>query len=148
MAVDRQEVGRKKLEADARKLRALFPQTVWLAAPLTSTSFDGDSFSDVANTLIDLSAVFGVPAGIRAVYLYVEVNDSGSAGVTNQAFVEFKPAAAAAGIGVSAAGLANDARSRGTPWVPCNEDGDIWYSVNATGASTLDMTIEVWGYMI
>jgi len=37
--------------------------------PLTSTAWDGgDAFSTTAKTLIDLSAVFGVPAGVKAGY--------------------------------------------------------------------------------
>ena len=54
-------------------------QWVYLQAPLTSTSWDGDSFSTTAKTLIDLSAVFGVPANVKAIYARVFVNDSASA---------------------------------------------------------------------
>jgi hypothetical protein len=54
-------------------------QPVFLSSPLTSTSWDGDSFSTTAKTLIDLSAVFSAPAGIKAISVFVRLNDSASA---------------------------------------------------------------------
>jgi len=50
-----------------------------LTTPLTSTAWDGNAYSTTAKTLIDLSAVFGAPAGIKAILAFVVVRDSGSA---------------------------------------------------------------------
>jgi len=32
--------------------------------------------------------------------------------------------------------------------VPCNADGDIYYQISASGASTFDVWIQIWGYYI
>jgi len=42
-----------------------------LAAPLTSTSWDGDPKTSANRGIIDLSAVFGAPAGVKAVSVWM-----------------------------------------------------------------------------
>ncbi len=118
-----------------------------LATALTSTSFNGNSFSDTAKTKIDLSAVFGAPAGIKAVAMYVECRDSGSA--AGDCFVALGPTNTAyAGVVVSPAGKANDMPARDFVIVSCDSNGDIYYQIEATGASTFDLWLRVWGYFI
>ena len=46
-------------------------QAVFLAIPLTSTSYDGNDTIAVGRVTIDTSAVFGAPVGIRAALLFV-----------------------------------------------------------------------------
>ena len=118
-----------------------------LTTPLTSTSWDGDSYSTTAKTLIDLSAVFGAPAGVKAVLDRIEMRDSGSAGF--DAYLFLSPVdTAGVGLMESCAGLGNDYRSRGTHIVPCDANGDIYYQINASGSLTMDVKIEIWGYWI
>jgi len=118
-----------------------------LAAPLTSTSWDGDARSTTSKTLIDLSAVFGAPAGIKAVALKVMTRDSGSA--ANETYMVLGPTNTAnLGIEVGCAGLANDKWSRDFVIVPCDANGDIYYQIIASGTSTFDVTLEIWGYYI
>lgn len=117
-----------------------------LTTSLTSTSWDGDSYSTTAKTLIDLSAVFGAPAGIKAVLFRVLVRDSGASttdcwinlGLTN---------VSATGVGLRCM-PANDRWSEGTVVVPCDANGDIYYQIGASGASTMDVYLQVWGYWI
>ncbi|MDO8683474.1 MAG: hypothetical protein Q7N50_08335 [Armatimonadota bacterium] len=119
-----------------------------LTSPLTSTSWDGDSFSTTAPTLIDLSAVFGVPAGVKAVYLSVVINDSGSA-ATADVNISFYPASG--GIFahvVYCGGIANDAMAAAQGIVPCDANGDVYYSITASGVGTLDVRIRIFGYWI
>ena len=52
---------------------------IFLTTPLTSSSWDGDAHSTEAKTKIDLSAVFGAPANIKAVSVRVLARDSASA---------------------------------------------------------------------
>jgi hypothetical protein len=114
-------------------------------AGLTSTDWDGDAYSTTAKTLIDLSAVFGLPSGIKAVLVRTEVRDSASA--ANDVYMFLSPNNSAnVGIMASPAGLTNDLRARGTHIVPCDENGDIYYQIVASGANTFDVKIEVWGY--
>lgn len=120
-------------------------EMTWLSAPLTSTSWDGDAFSTTAKTLIDLSAVFSAPAGIRAVSVYWAWNDSGSAGA--DCWLCLSPNnTAGSGIFLGAYGLTNDKRIFGSAMIPCDANGDIYYQINASGASTMDVYLQIWGY--
>jgi hypothetical protein len=115
-------------------------------AALTSTSFDGDAFSTTAKTVIDLSAEFSVPAGVRAVQVWTGIRDSGSAGT--DCLLALGPTnTAGAGISVDCSGLANDEWERNSFIVPCDSNGDIYYQIVASGASTMDVYIRIWGYM-
>jgi hypothetical protein len=115
--------------------------------PLTSTSWDGDSYSTTAKTLIDLSAVFGVPAGVKAVDLWVEINDSGSA--ATDCWLLLSPNNTAySGKYIGLHLRPNDANERISLTVPCDENGDIYYQINASGTGTMDVNIMVWGYYI
>lgn len=117
-----------------------------LTTPLTSTSWDGDAYSTTAKTLIDLSAVFGAPANIKAVALYVACRDSGSA--SSDTLVVLSPNNTS-GSGVAFSPMTvNDRPYRGFVVVPCNSDGDIYYQIIASGASTMDVWIQIWGYWL
>ena len=43
-----------------------------LTTPLTSTSWDGDSKTTSDRAIVDLSSVFGVPAGVKAVLMTIQ----------------------------------------------------------------------------
>ncbi|MDD4465707.1 MAG: hypothetical protein PHY25_03390, partial [Dehalococcoidales bacterium] len=78
------EIGKLKREVERLKRveqvdSSLIGRPVFLTTPLTSTSWDGDAFSTTSKTLIDLSTVFGAPAGIKAVLCNVAIKDSASA---------------------------------------------------------------------
>jgi hypothetical protein len=118
---------------------------VYLQAPLTSTSFDGDSFSTTAKTLIDLSTVFGAPAGIKSIIVKVLIRDSGSSGA--ECLIRLGPTnTAGAGLELRCSGIGNDFFSAGCLVVPCNANGDIYYQLVASGALTLDVAIQIHGY--
>lgn len=120
---------------------------ILLTAPLVSTSWDGDSFSTAAKTLIDLSAVFGVPAGVKAVYVYAAIRDSGSA--AGDAYLALAPNdTSGSGMHIDCSGQANDSFERNNFIVPCDANGDIYYQIVATGASTMDIYLQIWGYVI
>lgn len=58
-----------------------------LATPLTSTSWDGDSYTTATDeVLVDMVAVFGVPAGAKAVYVRYSIR-----GVTADNRASFGP---------------------------------------------------------
>ena len=120
----------------------LFP----LTAPLTSTSWDGDSYSTTAKTLIDLSAVFSAPANVSAVLMKVELNDSGSAG-TDTRIILAPNDTAGQGPAFSPSDI-NDRLGRHMAVIPCNSDGDIFYQIVASGASTMDVYLAIWGYWL
>lgn len=123
------------------------PQWTWLSTPLTSTDWDGDARSTTSKTLIDLSAVFGVPAGVKAVFARVWIRDSGSAGASNAWFLLSPNDTAYQGsFAVFCQGLANDSYSGGSAICPCDANGDIYYQLAASGTGTMDVSIEIWGY--
>jgi len=120
---------------------------VFLTSPLTSTSWNGDAYSTTSKTKIDLSAVFGAPAGIKAALVWVRVNDSGSA-ASNALFFILSPVNTA-NLGpmiVRPGGLPNDYYAEQLSIVPCDSNGDVYYQVVASDTGTMDVTIQIWGY--
>ncbi len=118
-----------------------------LLSPLTSTSWDGDLFASGNNTLIDMSAVFGAPAGVKAYLFSITVRDT-SATDTNDCYIAFcNSAGGSPYISVRAAAEPSKYLS-GTIIVPCNSDGDVYYKVNAGSGSSFMVFMNVSGYYI
>jgi len=116
--------------------------------PLTSTSWDGDARSTTAKTKIDLSSVFGAPAGIKAVLLRISAADSGSA--SGNCSIGFSPNDTAGSYAVvcKCTGRANDDAEHEQGIVPCDAAGDIYFQCTATGSGTLDVITEILGYLL
>lgn len=139
--------------ADSDKLDGLdstdYGRPVFLSTPLTSTSWDGDLFSTTSKTLIDLSAVFGVPAGVKAVIAGVSLRDSGSAGSSSGCYLILSPNSTSdSGVYTYCAGLADNTRTHHNIIVPCDANGDVYYQINATGSATMQVNIGIWGYWL
>jgi len=117
-----------------------------LTTPLTSTAWDGDSFSTTAKTLIDLSAVFGVPAGVKAVDVLVAIRDSGSA--ATWCYFILGPTNTALMGKIANCIPVNDRWGYSSFTVPCDANGDIYYQLGASGAGTMDVIIQIWGYSL
>ncbi len=121
--------------------------------PLTSTSWDGDARSTTAKTLIDLSATFTnadgetVPAGARAIAVRLAARDSASS--TTSCFIALAPNATADifALVCKPYDRANDDYLHVSGVVPCDANGDIYFQCTATGANTLDVILEIWGYL-
>ena len=119
---------------------------VFLTTPLTSTSWDGDSFSTTGKTKIDLSSEFGVPAGVKAVLLFLAIRDSGSA--ANDCWVIVSPNDTdSSGLAMSCMTV-NDRYQRGVLISPCDANGDIYFQCAASGSGTLDVHLQIWGYWL
>ena len=138
----------KRLEREVERLRVKEKQVfVPLTTPLTSTSWDGDSFSTTAKTKIDLSAVFGVPAGVKAVLVKVALRDSGSAAAS----CLFQLSGISSGTNYSLTAQAspiNDRYAYFNGIVPCDANGDIYYMATASDSGTMDIYLEIWGYWL
>ena len=148
------ELVRKIQELERRLDRLALPEIGWtpvfLDTPYTNTDFDGDSFSDVgSNTKIEnTSWSTTIPSDAKALLLRMAARDSGSAGQQSTYFALYPAAAAATAVAtVQVGGLANNSIHEEVAIVPCT-DGDIWYRVEATGASTLDVWLWCTGYWI
>jgi hypothetical protein len=148
--VEEQFLGRKRMEQDVRRIRTWIPQLIGplqdTGLPFTSASWDGDSFSTTAKTVIDLSAVFGVPAGARWVQVYVVVRDDDAAN-TETTLILWHNNTAGEGIGFTPP-AANDRWGRGSAIIPCDENGDIYYQITASGANTFDVYLQIMGYFL
>jgi hypothetical protein len=116
-----------------------------LAANLTASAFDGDSFSDVSWTKIDTSAVFSAPAGIKAAMVRLIARDSATWG-TAGLYVDVGPDGSAGSFSVRPAG--GDVFAETVGVCPCDANGDFYYRINASGSNTLDLYIQIMGYYI
>ena len=136
------------LEREVERLRVKESgKFIALTTQLTSTSWDGDSFSTTAKTKIDLSAVFGVPAGVKAVLVKVALRDSGSAAAS----CVFQLSGVSSGTNYSLTAIASPIADRFAYYsgiVPCDANGDVYYQINASGSATMDVYLEIWGYWL
>jgi hypothetical protein len=121
---------------------------VFLTTPLNSTAWDGDARSTTAKTLIDLSAVFGVPAGISAVLVRVMARDSGSASGGAQFALAPNDTDASHTLFLNLSYGTNDITRSISGIVPCDTNGDIYFQCVGTGVGTLDVWLEIWGYWL
>jgi hypothetical protein len=111
----------------------------YLTTALTSTSWDGDSKTSGNNGTIDLSAVFGVPAGVKAVLVRLSARSA----TPSTSYALLGPSSAQNDALVSRVQVANTWQdSSGV--VPCNASGDIYF----TCGGTCDIVIEIWGYAL
>ena len=138
----------KKLEREVERLRVKESgKFIALTTPLTSTSWDGDARSTTTKTKIDLSAVFGVPAGVKAVMVKIALRDSGSAATS----CIFQLSGVSSGTNYSLTAQAspiNDRYAYFNGIVPCDANGDIYYQIAASGTGTMDVFLEIWGYWL
>ena len=138
--------------ADSDKLDGLdstdFGRPVFLTTPKTSTSWDGDARSTTAKTKIDLSDVFGVPAGVKAILVRITARDSGSSSGYCQFGLSPNNTQDSVAIQAYLQGVANDVYVIANGVVPCDSGGDVYYQITASGTGTLDAFIEIWGWWL
>ena len=146
----------KRVEREVERLRvkespdmSSYGRPVFLAAPLTSTAWDGDAYSTTSKTLIDLSVVFGVPAGVKAILAQIMARDSGSSSSAN-AFFGLSPNNVDGSLSLinTTRYIQNDLIVYNTAIVPCTSTGDVYYQIVASGSGTMDCWIRIWGYWL
>jgi hypothetical protein len=155
--VPSRKLGKVGIEADSNRLKSnilnadtIAERLYLLAAPLTNTDFDGDSFSTVgASTAIkrtDWSSP--LPASAKALIIEILCNDSGS-GAAACSFSVGPSSTYYYMLTAHGAGTVNDATFSAQGIVRCEDnDADIYYRCTATGSTTLDVTLRVWGYWL
>jgi len=116
-----------------------------VTAPFTSTSWDGDDAKTVAASPyeIDTSAVFGVPAGVKAVYIRLATK---WAGVDNAYSCNVRAKGGSSGQVVCRSDVSAGGWNEATGWVSCDANGDI--EVVVGGADTTAVFLELWHYAI
>ena len=90
----------------------------------TSTSWDGDA-KDGDSGIIDLSAVFGVPAGVKAVSVNFYIKDE-----TVGVYVALYPPGGHGGNGMITKTQVANVNIGNAGIVPCDTNGDIYFLQN------------------
>ena len=117
----------------------------FLTTPLTAAAWDGDNYNTTAKTKIDLSAVFGTPADIKAVLITTDIDDDSSAG--GEYWIILSPNDTA-GEGIKTRTIPHGGWKSGeAAIVPCDSGGDIYYQISASG-NVMSVRLEIWGYWI
>ena len=132
----------KRLEREIERLQrwerpAIKP--VFLTTPKTSTSWDGDTKTTSDRAIVDLSTVFGVPAGIKAVLMSIQTQ----ADAVDE-YIRFGPNSTynyALTCRTQVAGQIAHA----TGIVPCDSNGDIYCYPSAT---IENVQVRIWGYWL
>ncbi len=119
-----------------------------LTTRLVSTAWDGDARSDVStSTALNLSTVFGLPANVKAVVVRIVTRDSGTWPTVDLYFSMGPSSTYSYACSARPAGADVYAEASGAV---CPTDGNstVYYRINASGASTLDVHLEIWGYYL
>jgi collagen type VII alpha len=120
--------------------------TPFLKVPLSAGSWSGGSYSTTAATLLDLSTVFGVPAGVKGINVRLAARDSAAVGTTGLS-VSIGPSATYY-YNVSVPVIGGNVVNSNTSPCSCDDNGDIYYRIVASGVGTMDIWLEIWGYWL
>ena len=134
----------KELLRRVERLEAVESGTfVPLTTPATSTSWDGDLYDvDNDDVTIDLSAAFGIPAGVKAIFAEIDgtcVTAGKLQGIGPNATYWYCLAER-----VQVSNLFNGQRGI----VPCDANGDVYYHTDAVHGAEFSCHIRIWGYFI
>jgi len=116
-----------------------YGRPVFLTTPLTSTSWDGDTKTSADRAIVDLSAVFGVPDGVKAVLMTIQTQ----ADAVDE-YIRFGPNSTynyALTCRTTVAGQIAHA----TGVVPCDSNGDVYCYPSGTVEG---VWVWIWGYWL
>ena len=111
----------------------------FLATPLTSTSWDGDTKGTGDRATVDLSAVFGVPAGVKAVLMSIQTT-----GDAVNDYIRFGPNSGNSFALVCRTTVASQ-NAHASGIVPCDANGDVYCHTSGTVES---VNVWIWGYWL
>jgi len=111
----------------------------FLTTPLTSTSWDGDNKGTGDRATVDLSAVFGVPAGVKAVLMSIQ-----TAGDAANDYIRFGPNSGNS-FALTCRTQANSQIMHASGIVPCDANGDVYCYTSGTVESVY---VWIWGYWL
>lgn len=110
---------------------------VFLTTPLTSTDWDGDTKTTTDRAIVDLSAVFGVPAGVKAILMSIQT----AANAAND-YIRFGPNSTHNYVLTCRTTVASQI-AHATGIVPCDANGDIYCYPSGTVEGVY---VYIWGY--
>lgn len=129
--------------ADSDKLDGLdstaFGRPVFLTTPKTGSAWSNATKTTADRVIVDLSAAFGVPPGIKAVLMSIQTQASAV-----DAYLRFGPTATYNYALVCRTGVANKIE-HAYGVVPCDENGDVYCHPSTTIAGVY---VYIWGYWL
>ena len=116
-------------------------EIVWFEKRVNSNLLPATGWSDVAATALNLEADSNgvIPKGANAIQFRGLANDSGSAAALNDGILTLGRDTSTPEQNIRTNGLTNDAQAFQMGWQSCGSDGDIAYTIAATGSATLDV---------
>jgi len=111
----------------------------FLATPLTSTSWDGDNKGTGDRATVDLSAVFGVPAGVKAVLMSIQTTGNAA-----NDYIRFGPNDGNNFTLTCRTQVANQIM-HASGIVPCDANGDVYCYTSGTVEG---VWVWIWGYFL
>lgn len=112
---------------------------VFLTTPLTSTDWDGDTKTTGDRAIVDLSAAFSVPAGVKAVLISVQTT-----GDAANDYIRFGPNSGNSQAVTCRTQVAGQIM-HSVGLVPCDANGDIYCYTSGTVESVY---VWIWGYWL
>jgi hypothetical protein len=144
-----QEIERLKRQVERLKVGEVGAGGSWvyLTTPLTSSSWNWTAKSDASKTLLDLSVVFGAPAGIKAIIVRLSCDETGgSTDVTTHFAISPNDTSGSYAIAAYTRGSVG-MQTEASGVCPCDANGDIYYQINAYGTNTMKCLLQIWGYL-
>ena len=130
----------KRLEKEVERLRVKEKQVfVPLTTPLTSTSWDGDTKGTGDRATVDLSAVFGVPAGVKAVLMSIQTQ-----GDAANDYIRFGPNSTY-NYALTCRTTVASQIAHASGIVPCDANGDVYCYTSGTVEG---VQVWIWGYWL
>ena len=116
-----------------------FGRPVFLTTPKTSTDWDGDTKTTSNRAIVDLSTVFGVPAGIKAVLMSIQTQADAV-----DDYIRFGPNSTYNYALICRTPVASQiAHAMGI--VPCDSNGDVYCYPSGT---IENVYVYIWGYWL
>lgn len=111
----------------------------FLTTPLTSTAWDGDNKGTGDRATVDLSAVFGVPAGVKAVLMSIQTDAD-----TAEDYIRFGPNSTY-NYALTCRTQVGGVIAHANGIVPCDSNGDVYCYTSGTVESVY---VWIWGYWL
>ena len=112
---------------------------VFLTTPKTSTDWDGDTKTTADRAIVDLSAVFGVPAGVKAVLMTIQTQCD-----TVNEYIRFGPNSTYNYV-LACRTQSPNVINQVTGIVPCDSNGDVYCYPSGT---IENVYVYIWGYWL
>jgi hypothetical protein len=135
----------RQMERRLEALEVIGSPVVLLKTPRTNDAWSGKAKSSNDNGILDLSALFNVPAGVSGVLLSLNVHNTASGSVQDNMLI--RPTSATASANPINLMLTSEGfQSNGMAWCPCDANGDVYFSTSVSPGDSNSVWLYVWGW--